>query len=172
MLCQDCNKVESTVHLTQIVNNKKVVLNLCKNCAEERGFHSPFENMPFPLAEFVSGMVGTSKKTAAKGDKKPLKTAACTICRMTFDDFAKAGRLGCSDCYGAFRSELTDLLKKIHGSSNHRGKVPTAPSEMLKPLREERKLREDLKRAIEQEDFEQAADLRDRIRELSEKGQV
>jgi protein-arginine kinase activator protein McsA len=56
MLCQDCNKNEATIHLTQIVNNEKVVLNLCKACAEKRGFHSPFEQMPFPLAEIVSGM--------------------------------------------------------------------------------------------------------------------
>jgi len=168
MLCQDCNKLESTVHLTQIVNNKKVVLNLCKNCAEERGFHSPFENLPFPLAEFVSGMVGSSKKTAVKGEKKKSKGVACSSCGMTFDDFAKAGRLGCANCYATFRVDLTDLLRKIHGSCDHRGKVPAGTSDALKPLREERQLREDLKRAIEQEDFEKAANLRDKIREMSE----
>jgi len=168
MLCQDCNKAESSVHLTQIVNNKKVVLNLCKDCAETRGFHSPFENMPFPLAEFVSGMVGSTKKTTVKGAKKAAKRSACPSCKMTFDDFAKAGRLGCSQCYTTFKSDLTDLLRKIHGSCDHRGKVPTGTTDVMKPIREERTLREDLKRAIEQEDFEKAADLRDRIRELSE----
>jgi len=168
MLCQDCKKAESTVHLTQIVDNKKVVLNLCSSCAEQRGFHSPFENLPFPLAEFVSHMVGPSKKTAGKGQKATTVVKTCSFCGMTFDDFAKVGRLGCAQCYSAFRTDLADLLRKIHGSCEHRGKAPAGTSDMLKPLREERRLREDLRRAIEQEDFEKAANLRDRIRELSE----
>ena len=169
MLCQDCKKTESTVHLTQIVNNKKVVLNLCKDCAEDRGFHSPFENLPFPLAEFVSGMVGSSKKKAVRGDKTKTKSTECSFCGMTFDDFAKVGRLGCVQCYSAFRKDLTDLLRKIHGSCDHRGKVPSGTTDTMKPLREDRRLREDLKRAIEQEDFEKAADLRDQIKEQAQK---
>ncbi len=167
MLCQDCNKVESTVHLTQIVNNKKKVLHLCRECAEERGFHSPFENLPFPLAEFVSGMVGSSKKQPAKGGKSKTKPKECSFCGMTFDDFAKVGRLGCVQCYSAFRKDLADLLRKIHGSCDHRGKVPSATADTMKPVREERLLREDLKKAIEQEDFEKAAQLRDKIKELA-----
>jgi protein arginine kinase activator len=172
VLCQQCKKKESTVHLTQIVNNKKVVLNLCKDCAEERGFHSPFENLPFPLAEFVSGMVGSSKKTASKGEKLPVKPKVCSFCGMSFDEFAKSGRLGCGECYSAFRVELKDLLRKIHNSCDHRGKVPQGTSDTMKPVREERRLREDLKRAIEQEDFERAADLRDKIKEISENSRV
>ncbi|MEE9552894.1 MAG: UvrB/UvrC motif-containing protein [candidate division Zixibacteria bacterium] len=168
MLCQDCKKTESTVHLTQILNNKKVVLNLCKNCAEERGFHSPFENLPFPLAEFVSGMVGSTKKKVAEGGKTVVKSIDCAVCGMTFEDFAKTGRLGCVQCYSAFRKDLTDLLRKIHGSCDHRGKIPAGTTDVMKPVREERRLREDLKRAIEQEDFEKAADLRDKIRVMAE----
>jgi len=169
MLCHDCKKTESTVHLTQIVNNQKVVLDLCKECAEKRGFHSPFENLPFPLAEFVSGMVGSSKKTKSKSKKKSSGSKPCPGCGMTFDDFAKVGRLGCAQCYSAFKPDLVDLLRKIHGSCEHRGKVPDGTSDLLKPLREERQLREALKRAIDEEDFETAADLRDKIRHLAEK---
>src|SRR4030066_74978 len=105
MLCQDCNQNESTVHLTQIVDNKKLVLNLCKDCAEKRGFHSPFEHMPFPLADIVTGMVGTSKAPLSKSGRRSVKIKKCQTCGMTFEDFGKSGRLGCGDCYGAFHHE-------------------------------------------------------------------
>ena len=170
MLCQDCNKKEATIHLTQIVNNEKVVLNLCKKCAEKRGFHSPFEQMPFPLAEIVSGMVGPLKPVKkgkhGKADGPDIK---CPNCGLTFAEFGRVGRLGCSQCYISFKPELTDLLRRIHGSAEHRGHVAEAPITNLKSIREDKKLREELRKAIEDENFEAAAELRDRIRELSGK---
>jgi len=169
MLCQDCQKTESTVHLTQIVNNKKVVLNLCKNCAEKRGFHSPFENIPFPLAEFVTGMMSIGKSPADTEKFKALKSIKCSSCGLTFEALSKIGRFGCGKCYVTFGPDLNDLLRKIHGSNEHRGKVPSGSTETMKPLREDRRLREELRRAIEQEDFEAAAVLRDKIKELSDK---
>jgi protein arginine kinase activator len=172
MLCQDCNQNESTVHLTQIVNNKKLVLNLCKDCAEKRGFHSPFEHMPFPLAELVTGMVGP-KTAAPKSGRKSTRVKKCPGCGMTFEDFGKSGRLGCGQCYKTFHLELTDLLRKIHGSPKHRGKGMTAEpdrirTETSKPIREETRLREELRKAIENEEFEKAANLRDQIKSLTE----
>lgn len=168
MLCQDCKKNESTVHLTQVVNNKKVVLNLCKDCAEKRGFHSPFENVPFPLAEFVTGMMGISGSGTKSKKTKALASRKCPSCGMTFETLGKTGRFGCGKCYVTFGSELNDLLRKIHGSNEHRGKIPSGASESSKPLREDMRLREELKRAIEQEDFETAAVIRDKIKELSQ----
>jgi protein arginine kinase activator len=168
MICQDCNQNESTVHLTQIVNNKKLILNLCKECAEKRGFHSPFEHMPFPLAELVNGMVGSPTPAIKAGGKKGQKVKKCQFCGMTFEDFSKVGRLGCGKCYDAFRPELTDLLRKIHGSHLHRGKVTNTISEAAAPLKEERRLRDELKKAIDGEEFEKAAALRDQLRTLSD----
>jgi protein arginine kinase activator len=168
MLCQDCNKREASIHLTQIVNNEKVVLNLCKICAEKRGFHSPFEQMPFPLAEFVTGMIGPAKeKSAGKFGKSDVQDKKCSNCGLTFAEFGRVGRLGCAKCYQTFRPELTDILRKIHGSADHRGGIATQPTEDLQPMREEKRLREELKRAIESENFEAAAQIRDRIRELT-----
>jgi len=167
MLCQDCNQNESTVHLTQIVDNKKLVLNLCKDCAEKRGFHSPFEHMPFPLADIVTGMVGTSKTPLSKGGRRSVKIKKCQTCGMTFEDFGKSGRLGCGDCYSAFHHELIDLLRRIHGSPKHRGKGCITTSASMEPVKEERRLREELRKAIENEEFERAANLRDQIRSLT-----
>jgi protein arginine kinase activator len=165
MLCQDCNQNESTVHLTQIVNNKKLVLNLCKDCAEKRGFHSPFEHMPFPLAELVTGMVSPKTPTTKSG-RRSVKVKKCPGCGMTFEDFGKSGRLGCGRCYKTFHVELTDLLRKIHGSPKHRGKGTMVEPELAVPMKEETRLREELKKAVEDEDFEKAASLRDQIRSL------
>jgi len=169
MLCQDCSQNESSVHLTQIVNNKKLMLNLCKECAEKRGFHSPFEHMPFPLAELVTGMVGSSKgSSTAKGTKRSPKLKRCVGCGMSFEDFGKTGRLGCGKCYITIHDEMTELLRKVHGSPKHRGKGSVEPSELIRPVREERRLREELKKAVQDEDFERAANIRDQIRAISQ----
>jgi protein arginine kinase activator len=167
MLCQDCNQNESTVHLTQIVDNKKLVLNLCKECAEKRGFHSPFEHMPFPLADIVTGMVGPLKTSPSRGGRKSTKVKKCPKCGMTFEDFGKSGRLGCGDCYRTFHEELTDLLRRIHGAPRHRGKGCITPGAAVEPVREERRLKDELRKAVENEEFEKAASLRDQIRSLS-----
>jgi protein arginine kinase activator len=165
MLCQDCGKNEATVHLTQVINDEKVELHLCRECAEKRRFHTPFEGVPFPLAEFLASMLDQSliKRPSKVSDKK------CPTCGMGFSDFSKTGRLGCGTCYFTFKSQLNDLLRKIHGSTQHQGKVPFTPGDVMKPLREERKLQEELKKAIQEENFEEAAQLRDKLKTLSAK---
>ena len=164
MLCQDCGNNESTIHLTQIVNNKKVELNLCRICAEKRGFHNPFEKNAFPLAEFLTGMLREIGEEASAA----FKALKCPKCELTFADFSKKGRLGCGSCYSAFRTQLKDLLRKVHNSNQHHGKTPITTVKELKPLREERKLRDELRQAIEKEDFETAAAIRDRLKILFE----
>jgi protein arginine kinase activator len=163
MKCQDCGKKEATVHLTQVINDDKVVLNLCKECAEKRGFRNPLEGVPFPLAEFLSSMLTQAQmKKQTKEDE-----VVCSACGLSFSEFAKAGRLGCGNCYVTFKDQLEDLLRKVHGSTHHRGKFPQTKTDVMKPLWEENKLHEELKKAIEQEDFEKAAQIRDQIKALS-----
>jgi protein arginine kinase activator len=162
MLCQDCKKNEATIRLTQIIQNKKVELNLCKTCAEKRGFHNPFEKIPFPLAEFLTGMLRENTKQYGEN----MQELKCPNCGFTFGDFSKTGRLGCGSCYTAFRTQLKDLLRKVHGSHEHHGKTPATSLDELKPIREERKLKEQLRKAIETENFEEAAQIRDRLKEL------
>lgn len=163
MLCQDCGKREATVHLTQIINNEKITLNLCDECAEKKGFHSPLGGSAFPLAEILSSIMD---KGVLK-DSKELKGQRCPKCGIAFSDFGKAGRLGCGNCYKAFRDQLRILLRKIHGSDLHRGKIPPAYGDVMKPIREEKKLEEELQKAIESENFEMAAQIRDKIKALS-----
>lgn len=167
MKCQDCGERESRVHLTQIINNEKIVLNLCKQCAAKRGFHSPLDNIPFPLANFLAGMM--NEESAGK-KAKALTTPdlVCPNCGLSFEEFSRLGRFGCGKCYHTFRDKLQGLLRKIHGSSLHRGKLPPLLSEDGTVIKEQERLQEELQRAISDEDFERAAELRDKLKSIKE----
>jgi protein arginine kinase activator len=162
MLCQDCKKQTASVHLTQIVNNEKIVLSLCKDCAAKRGFHSPLDNVPFPLAEILSGVI--KQQFPEKAESIP--DLKCSNCGLTFEQFTQQGRFGCGQCYKAFRSRLELIMRKIHGSSLHKGKLPVTSSEHPLPVKEEERLEAELKKAIDAEDFERAADLRDKLKAM------
>ncbi len=168
MLCQDCKKREAQNHLTQIVNNEKKTLHLCKQCAEARGFHSPLDNVPFPLADILSGMV------SAAGNALPAEAGeqlTCSKCGLTFHMFTRQGRFGCGECYRAFRPRLEPIMRKIHGSSLHRGQPPVIVAENDDedspiPVKEEERLEAELQKAIEGEDFERAAEIRDKLKTI------
>jgi len=171
MVCQDCKKRESQVHLTQIVNNEKTTLSLCKECAAARGFHSPLENAPFPLAEILNGLASNMPQVPAGEPKEQL---TCSECGLTFDEFTRSGRFACGHCYRAFRSRVEPIMRKIHGASLHRGRSPVydavkeTQSSAIVPVKEEERLESELRKAIEAEDFERAAELRDKLKTIRE----
>lgn len=163
MQCEDCHEREANIHLTQVIEGKKTVLNLCSKCAEKRGFHNPLKNVPFPLGDFLSSMVDKPTEET----KGALEHLRCRTCGLTFSEFSRTGRLGCGDCYHAFGKQLDELLRKIHGSNRHVGNLPFGNTEKMEPIKRERKLREELRKAIESEDFEKAAELRDELKEMA-----
>jgi protein arginine kinase activator len=174
MLCQDCKKREARVQITQIVNNEKTTLSLCKKCAAARGFHSPLENAPFPLADILSGLADSlpKRKDAAGED-----SLSCPECGLTFEAFARQGRFGCGECYKAFRGRLEMIMRKIHGASLHRGKAPTTEvvspdKEGTIPVKEEERLEAELKKAVEAEDFERAAEIRDKLKTIRDASSI
>ncbi len=161
MKCDNCDN-EASVHLTQIKEGKKAQIHLCKECARKRGFGNPLDDVPFPLAEFLAGMVkGT---TTESGEQ--VADLQCEGCGMKFVEFAKVGRFGCGQCYKAFDKPLEDLLRRIHGSTIHRGRTSRAAQSEMAPLAEEVKLKEELRQAIAAERFEEAASIRDQLRSL------
>jgi len=170
MLCQDCKKREAQVHLTQIINNEKTTLNLCKECAASRGFHSPLDNVPFPLAELLSGLTSDMPSI----ERQSVEQVTCPNCGLTFQEFTGQGRFGCGECYKAFRTQLEPIMRKIHGASLHRGRSPVVldtanpETEQVLPIREEERLEEELTKAIESEDFERAAEIRDKLKAMRE----
>jgi len=172
MVCQDCRKREAQVHLTQIINNEKLSLSLCKECAAARGFHSPLDNVPFPLAEILSGLANSAPDAASVEPKDDL---ACQACGLTFTEFTRQGRFSCGECYSAFRSRLEPIMRKIHGASLHRGRNPEysrVDDNAPLPIKEEERLEAELAKAIAAEDFERAAELRDKLRTVREKDSV
>ncbi len=162
MKCENCGKSDASVHFTQIRDQKKNEMHLCKECAKSKGFHNPLEDMPFPLAEFLTSMV---KQGSAKSD--PIARLVCSECGMRFVDFSRVGRFGCGHCYTAFRAPLEDLFRKIHGATRHRGRTAPRHADTTQSIVEEEvRLKEELRRAIEREEFELAAELRDRLSNL------
>ncbi len=159
MKCDLCGK-KATVHLTEIVDDQLSEMHLCEECAREKSVQM---EQQFGLADLLAGLADFGKNI--KGQEKV--SLECAKCGLNYDDFRKFGRLGCSDCYKSFKIHLSTLLKKIHGSNSHFGKAPVGMSKVQKKKIEGiQELKQQLQQAIEVEDFEKAAGLRDKIREL------
>ena len=160
MLCCICKEKEATVHLAQIDGDKMQKVDLCEECAKTKGVNDP---TGFSLADLLLGL-GASQEIEHAGGGADVR---CPRCGFSQADFKKAGRLGCSECYRTFAHALDGLLKTMHKGTRHVGKVP----ETLRPGRELtdrlKGLQKKLAKAIESEDFEQAALLRDEIKKAS-----
>ncbi|HTL69946.1 MAG TPA: UvrB/UvrC motif-containing protein [Candidatus Eisenbacteria bacterium] len=170
MLCDECGKVKATVHLTEIINDQITKLNLCEVCAKQKG--SDVEQH-FGIADLLAALSDVESEPPAQGGV-PASKNKCAQCGLTYEDFKKVGRLGCGECYTAFRASLVPLLKRIHGSNQHLGKSPSPSS--IKELKLSTKIHEeleaakqDLLKAVKKEEFEEAAALRDKIKFLEKK---
>jgi protein arginine kinase activator len=162
MLCTICKEKPATVHLTQIVGDKMQKLDLCEDCAKTKGIDDPTS---FGLADLdlVLGLGASQQLEQAAGGVE-LK---CPRCGFTQADFKKSGRLGCPECYATFAEGLAGLLKTMHKGTRHTGKSPEA----LRATRENadrlKTLQTKLARAIKDENYEQAAQVRDEIKQLT-----
>jgi protein arginine kinase activator len=165
MTCEQCHEREAVIHLTQIVNEQVTTLHLCERCAAEKGVESPGALPKTPLGTFLAAMGQESPNQVAS----PRAGDTCARCGGSLQDFRESGRLGCPECYRTFEAPLRDLLRRLHGSTHHVGEryadrdVP-APTTAAKPHAAE--LREQLRLAVETENFELAAELRDQLRVL------
>jgi protein arginine kinase activator len=175
--CQICKIRPAQVHYTEIVNGNMVVLNLCQECAEEKGIDVQPKSS-YGLGDLVAGLIDTT--VGLETDK--IGKVTCPACGYDYSDFKRIGRLGCPECYVAFEAQLVPMLRHIHGNTHHAGRkpaptgleapaaTPSGPSGPPAPLAEfdrERhieSLKEELVRAVEVEDYERAATLRDEIR--------
>ena len=157
MLCESCRERDAVVHLTTIENNAVHQLHLCERCAAERGVETTVATPKHPLAEFLHQQVPVPNADGVR----------CTFCNTTMSDFRATGRWGCARCYTNFESGIRELLRRVHGNHRHAGRTYRPPmSESLERAAVLGELKDRLRRAIESEQFELAADLRDRIRGL------
>lgn len=164
--CQVCHLRDAEVELTQVVGDEVTTLRLCGKCAAERGVPAESQVTDSPLGAFLAAMgQGATPLAAAAAPGEP-----CPACGATLDDFRASGRLGCAECWSTFERPLRDLLRRVHGGTTHVGKRYRPASEGGDPeselIRERIRLREALREAIAAEQFEAAAELRDRLRGL------
>ena len=176
MMCDECGKVKASVHLTEIVNDQITKLNLCENCAREKGSNV---EQHFGIADLLSALsdVETPTSQATSGVPQPPLIPVknkCPQCGMGYEDFKKIGRLGCSECYQTFKTTLQPLLKRIHGATAHMGKSPSPVAvkeqKFVSKLQDELDAAKlELSKAIKKEEFEEAAALRDKVKFIEKK---
>ena len=157
MLCQRCGKNPATTHIRTSINGVQQEAMLCSECAAK-------EEWSGLSSLFTGGLLGSLLKNDLSGT-----TAAgavrCTRCGISFEEIARSGKVGCADCYKQFRDKLTPTVERLHGKADHVGKTPRRqPVQKQKSQLEQ--LKEQLANAVEAQEFELAAQLRDRIREM------
>ncbi len=160
MLCCLCKEKPATVHLTDIKGDKMQKLDLCEACAKSKGVNDP---AGFALADLLLGL-GASQEIEQSVGGSDVK---CPQCGFSHADFKKSGRLGCPECYRTFAEGLEGLLKTMHKGTRHVGKVPAALRQSREAADRLKSLQKKLARAIEDENFEQAAVLRDELKQLA-----
>ncbi|MCB4755672.1 MAG: UvrB/UvrC motif-containing protein [Elusimicrobia bacterium] len=187
MICSNCKKKTANVHFSGIINGKPVKVDLCETCAQNSGltlnlidttlghFAGPFFSFPSLspiLADLMNILSQWSKKETLVSPR------ACPQCRWTLRQFQRFGKMGCPECYMTFREEARNILKRIHGTTLHKGKKGTPLAAIPKPKSKEPReepdealslLKARLEKAVKDERYEEAAKLRDKIRELEKK---
>lgn len=161
MMCEICGIREATIKFTQVINKQKKEVHICKVCAEEQGYSNPLSGVPKIIGGLILGIMGELPgKTGT--EHANLK---CDNCQLTWNEFHDKGLLGCEYCYESFKEPLKKMLRKMHGSNKHIGNRPTS-QRVVGNLDELEKFRKELERAIKTENYEQAAVLRDKIRDI------
>ena len=164
MKCDICGKNDATIHLTEVVNDQVTKLHICEVCAKQK---SDEMQSHFGLTDLLSGLV-EGGDVLGEGGVAGMVEAKCPTCGSMYQDFQKSGRIGCGKCYDVFSKSLSDLLRKIHGSDKHVGKMPFTGKGSVKRQEDLNRLKNELQQLVAREEFEKAALLRDRIKEMEE----
>ena len=193
MLCQNCGKNEVTFRYTQIINGVKKEMALCDKCAKSLGLENLDFNMPINFSNFLGDFLNGAVDTDFLPSFTKTGVLQCDNCGMTYNEFVDTGKLGCSECYDIFSNFLDPVLKSIHASDTHVGrrsrlsladkkkvaedmkKIKKMNSENAKNAKKEanskeekiKKLNAELKTAIKEERYEDAAKIRDEIKKMS-----
>jgi protein arginine kinase activator len=162
MLCQICGKNQATVHFTEIHDNKMSEIHVCERCAEERGLQAAPPKQKFDLTEKIAELADSLTST----EEERVGHVRCPRCGLLYSAFKETGRLGCAECYQAFQFQLRPLLRRIHGDTRHKGKTPARDGEGVSRSRQMQRLHDEMQRAVDREEFERAAEIRDEIKTL------
>ena len=164
MRCECCKEAEATIHLTQVIDGDVKKLNLCQACAQKNGIDL---NSPISITDVLLGL-GSQSETVKTDALVSELDLSCGRCQMTRAEFKKNARLGCPECYKAFMGELSALMQAMHHSRQHVGKIPARQGNEARITAQIASLQKDIETAIAREEYEIAANLRDKIRALKE----
>lgn len=162
MRCQNCNEREAVVHITKILNGEKQEFNLCEVCAQKLKAFSEDDHL-FDFHKFFSGLLD-SDYTFSSNHPQRVNDLTCPLCKMKYSTFRKTGKVGCNQCYEVFGDNLSPLIRRIHGSDKHTGKIPNNAAREIKIKRDIDELNKKLKQAIDNEEYELAAKIRDELK--------
>jgi protein arginine kinase activator len=162
MKCECCHEEEATIHLTQVIDGTVKKLNLCQECAQKNGIDL---NSPISITDVLLGLGAQQQATSPAAAEFDL---SCSRCQMTRAEFKKRARLGCPECYNAFMGELSALTKAMHHSGQHVGKIPARQGNEARITAQIAALKKDIETAIAKEQYEMAANLRDKIKSLKQ----
>ena len=165
MICQKCKIAAATICVSQVINYHKVDIYLCSDCANESaaaGLKAALEFMQAFPGQLIFGGTNDHYFSVKKDNQ-------CPTCQKTFLEISKDGKIGCANCYSFFREQLQPMVESIHGSAVHKGCCPSTVSDAYKTAQEIDQLKKLLEKAIEDEEYEKAADYRDLIKELEVK---
>lgn len=175
MLCQNCKKNEANVKYTQIINGRKQEMMLCEECSRSLGLDYAMDfNMPIDFSNFLGDLISDYQDTNLLPLLSNPRELKCNNCNMSYEEFLNTGKLGCSECYTNFENQIDSVLKRIHGNTAYNGKKLTSKRKDARVIsnvttktdNKLEKLQEDLKLAIKEERYEDAAKIRDEMKKI------
>lgn len=173
MECQECKQRSATLHFTQLINGQKSEVNVCGVCAREKGYMT-YPEESYSLHNLLAGLLNfdTTQIGNLEGTVKQTEDTQCPRCDLTFSEFKRVGKFGCAECYQAFFEKLHPIIRRVQsGNTNHHGKIPERKGGDLHTKKKIESYKLQLQQLIENESFEEAAVMRDQIKELKERDQ-
>lgn len=169
MKCQECQEREATLHLRQVINGQKKEIHVCEVCAREKGYKM-YPDEGYSLHHLLSGLFNYDSQYKSEQQKTPFNANTelqCPQCKLTFSEFKRVGKFGCRQCYETFSEKLEPIFRRVHsGNSIHQGRIPKRKGGDMHIKKKLESYRLELKDLVEKEEFEEAANVRDIIKEM------
>ncbi len=160
MLCQHCSKNTANTHIKTIVNGEFREYMLCSECAKKLGYMSPIDSFESGLDNFFGSFFRSSENEIMAEPER------CDKCGTSFAEITKTGKIGCANCYSKFYERMKPSIQRIHGNTRHVGKTPLIDGSKICIIEKINKAKKELQLAINKQEFEKAAKIRDEIKEL------
>lgn len=165
MICQNCNKNDATLHMKRIINGRAAEVHLCSDCARSLGYGEAFSGLGLGFGHLLGELLSSGEAGSANSMR-------CPACGKSFEEIAEDGKMGCAECYAVFYDRLLPTLNKIHGKTSYMGSKPQMSGDNRRVSTSLDELKIALSEAVERQDFELAANLRDRINDIVREGGV